>query len=653
MNDTVNNTMNNVMNKTIILLQYRTEITLASVLFMFVALVFAGAGNLPVFTISLCIGMILLFLPYITRAIFYIYHTITNDSTILAELQGPGIIERFYSWLISYQFFAGMALDIRNKSLSSTISSGALAVSVDPTRKIILLFVISIPVSIVTSVSLFLITTIPYFLAILSVPLIVMVLPRLSNILKSSDMSSYYDTEFAYFLSYLQISTLSGFGLYHALRRLIGRDIFIAADRDAIMLKKWVSWDGYAESTAVERLAEKHSHAEFRSFLFSYCDIARSNPNGLNHFVTQTADEEFEKIIQKDEKKITKISTVFIYGAMAMIMAPVMMLTLMFMQSDGETISMITGMIFLLPVLFVLYVFVSQSGESDVKLYHMPLSIIGICAGIPWYFVSGDILESAVLSACIISVINGMYVQRQISEWRSRVDGFPKFVRDLIERYKVDSNFVLSIKRILLNRNNRQKYGMFCDVLESVNTRMYTISEKSSELFFDGTILSRRMRLMMFILQTVFDGGHYSSISSLERIHSFSVKLNSIKNRIDDSARMSAVILYISPTIFFIAMVGFSTMLLSFGSGLHMSDSIMAIPEFSEIIQTPDYAEFLDALKPAVVIMSVCAGIVISKIAYSSILATMPAGICLGISFVILVGWDFFFDMVNGMVDFF
>ncbi len=624
------------------------EMVLVSVLLMFLAVVFGIVGNLVITVLLLVAVIFLLFLPNIRSSLLHVKQSLAKK-TISAKKQKQSIIGMMHGYLIRYDFFSNMSKNMRQTTLSGAISSGSLASPFDTSKNIIIVFAISAFVSIVVSVvGIFLFGEF-LFLASLLVPFVVRLYPYISNSLMTSDMASFYDSELAYFLAYLQISFLSGFGLYDSMKRFVGKNILESVERDAATLKKWIDLDGYAESVAINRLAENHSHKIFQSFLFSYCDISKSNPHGLENFIAQTADDEFEKITVADERKIGKISSVFIYGAMAMIMAPVMMLTMMFMQANSDTIHLITYAIFLIPVAFTMFVFLSNNSKSDVVLDFQKYSLFGLTAGIPWYVITNDILTSIALSMCIVFVYNGKHVQGQISQWRSKADGFPVFVRDLIERYKVDSNFVVSIKKLLKSQNNKKRYGLFHEILDDVNARLYFITDKSQDLFYDHALPSKRIRLLMFILQTVFDGGHHSSVSSLERIHRFSVKLNSIKNKIDDSLRMSSVILFAAPSIFFLAMLGLSAMLMSFTVNIpDVSGMIFFNSETAQFFVKPNYSELLLALKPAVFIMSFCAGLVISRVAYTSLVATMPIGICMGMAFVILAGWNFFFDVING-----
>lgn len=626
-----------------------TEIFFASILLMFVVIVFGVAGYAMISAACLIAAILLLFLPNIKSVIISVQYSF-RKKTISAQKPRQSLVGMLHSRLLRYSFFADMGKNMRQTALSGAISSGSLVSPTDTSKNIIVIFAISLVASVVISLVGVLLFGELLSLCVLVIPLLVRLYPYISNMLNSSDMTSLYDSELAYFLAYLQISTLSGFGLYDSMYRLLDKNIFLSIEHDTRILQKWISFDGYSESFAINRLALHHSHDTFQSFLFSYSDILKTNPDGLKNFIMQTADEEFEKIIGKDEKKITKISSMFIYGAMAMIMAPVMMLTMMFLQSDADTITLITYAIFLIPIVFTMYVFFTNHSQSDVSLGSLKRSVLFGMIGVPWYAITQDILTSITISVCMLCVVNGRYTQRQITSWRSKADGFPKFIRDLIEKYKTDPNFVISIKKILSSQNKEKKYGMFYHIIHDIESKLYVVNDKPQDLFYDVTIQSSRIRLFMFILQTVFDGGHHSSVSSLERIHSFSVKLNAIKNSMDDSLKMSSIILYASPSIFFLAMVGLSSMLMSFtGNVPEISDGII-LGDATELFVQPDYSSFLNALKPAVLIMSVCAGLVISKVSHSTFVATLPLGICLGIAFVIITGWDFFFSIVSGLI---
>jgi len=193
---------------------------------------------------------------------------------------------------------------------------------------------------------------------------------------------------------------------------------------------------------------------------------------------------------------------------------------------------------------------------------------------------------------------------------------------------------------------------MFSEILEDVRARLYEITYTKKDLFYDPNLSSKRLRLMMFILQIVFDGGYATSTSSLERVYNFSVKLNFIKNKIDDSLKTSSMLLFFAPLMFFVSMVGLSSILMSFTVGMPDSTSVLSFdPKYASFLIKPDFGQLLDALKPALVIMSVCSGLVISRVTYATFFATLPLGLSLVITFVILVGWDFFFDVISNLVN--
>ena len=626
-----------------------------SAMLLFVAFVLGASGNLLVLILLLACVMPLLFfaqLHVIFKKLKQMLYKNINPPTLLLEKSRASYQDILYGHLVKYRFFSNMNKSIQRTSLSGAIKTGSLVTPLHVSKNIVFVFAVSFAASIIISlIGVFVFFNLLFLLTFLF-PLFVRLYPGISNKIMSSDMASSYDDEFAYFLAYLQISTAAGLGLYLSMAKLLGKNILHSIERDANTLKKWVSLDGYSESIAINSLALNHSHKTFQSFLFSYYTISKSNTLGLDSFVSKTADVEFEKIITQDEKSIGKVTSVFMYGAMAMIMAPIMMLTMMFMQTDPHSIQYIAYVLFLIPVMYALYVFFTNSRHSDVSLKYNRHSLFGLAFAIPWFAATHDWLASISLGILVMAIINGVSVSRQLKSWRSKTDGFPIFIRDLIERRKVDSNFIVSIKKLLKSPEIGKKYMMFSEILEDVRARLYEITYTKKDLFYDPNLSSKRLRLMMFILQIVFDGGYATSTSSLERVYNFSVKLNFIKNKIDDSLKTSSMLLFFAPLMFFVSMVGLSSILMSFTVGMPDSTSVLSFdPKYASFLIKPDFGQLLDALKPALVIMSVCSGLVISRVTYATFFATLPLGLSLVITFVILVGWDFFFDVISNLVN--
>ncbi len=136
----------------------------------------------------------------------------------------------------------------------------------------------------------------------------------------------------------------------------------------------------------------------------------------------------------------------------------------------------------------------------------------------------------------------------------------------MIESRKVDANFIVSIKKLSSQKNMGGKYGAFSDVLRQIRMRL-EYNTNRSRLIYDDTVRSWRLRMLMFVFQTICDAGG-DSIDTLEKMHSFSMSVNSIKNKLSDSIMLSSLMLYVAPTIFFVALVGMSVFMGSFSASI-------------------------------------------------------------------------------------
>ena len=620
-----------------------------SLLFFFIGITFGFTDSFVVSIIFVSVAASILFLNYGISGISHIrksfeYHTLS------VKQSKNSVFGILIARLMNKSFFKKLDSDIRNTILSGSIRAGHLQNPVEISRKTILAFVLSIPIfATVAFVGIILFDQI-IFASLIAMPLLVLLYPRFSNLLLFADSSSGYDQDIAYFLSYLHIAHIGKMNLYDSMINLIDRTIFPAIERDAKMLQRWVEFDGTSESFAINRLANEHANNTFKTFLFAYFDISQSNPPGLNDFIKKTASIEFKNTIASDEKSIGKISTIFVFGGIALIMVPALLIMMSFAVPEANIIEMVSITILVTPLLFTVVALFMYHKQSDFEMSFRKSSLLGLCVIVPCYVVTSDILTSVSLGLAITCVINGMHVSHQISFIRSKVDGFVPFLRDLIERRKVDSNFVVSLKKIFLY-DMEKKYGMFSEILHDIQYNMNIFSDKKHNVFFNPQINSERLRMMMFVLQSIFDSGHRSSVSGLEGLHSFSEKTIAIKNRMDDTLRMSSILLLFSPLIFFITLSAISTLMLSF------TEHVPAIPagmnldaSTTKYFQKFDVSSILSAMKPAIFVMSLCSGIIISRVAYSSFLATLPMGICMSIAFVIFVGWDFFFDTISVII---
>jgi len=567
-----------------------------SLVFFFICIVFGFTEHYVVSIIFVSAGIVFLFLNYCISGIRHIHNSLKHHTLYVRQTKNSigGII---FTALMKKSFFIHLDKNIRDTILSGSIRAGELQNPIKVSRKTIIAFVLCIPICVISALVGVVLLQQMIFLSMLAAPLFVLLFPKISNLLHFADSSSGYDRDLAYFLSYLHISHIGKMNLYHSMVHLLNQSIFSAIERDAKMLQRWVEFDGMSESFAINRLANEHANKTFKSFLFAYFDISDANPSGLDDFIAKAASTEFKKTVSSDEKGISKISTIFVFGGIAMIMIPALLIMMSFAVPESDIIGMVSMIILVTPLFFTALAILMYHKKSDFDVLFQKRSLLGIILIIPCYVVTYDTLTSISVGIAVTCMINGIHVSRQISTIRSTLNGFVPFLRDLIERRKVDSNFVTCMKRIFLY-DMEKKYGRFSDILYNIRDGMDVFSDKRHDVFFNDTINSDRLKMMMFVLQSIFDGGHRSTISSLERLHSFSEKTIQIKNRMDDALQMSSLLLLFSPLIFFITLSAISTLMLSF------TEHVPVIPEGIQIdassakyFQKMDISSILSAMR--------------------------------------------------------
>ncbi len=622
----------------------------ASVLSFFIGITFAFASHHVISIAFVSIGILFLFVDYAHAMAANLRRMLKSEGSISVRQTGNSISGTVFRTVMKKSFFKRLDHDIRDTVLSGTVQSGHLENPLTVSRRVIMIFVFSIIPSSLIAVSGIIVLESPLFAAVMLVPFLILLYPKISRKMQSADSSSGYDRDLAYFLSYLHITHISKTGIYQSMTDLIDRRIFPAVEKDARMLLRWVEFDGMPEIDAINKLANSHANKVFQTFLFAYFDLSVSNPNNLDTFISHAASNEFEKAVNAEKKALDDASGIFVMGGLAMIMVPVLLVIMSFAVPDADIIGLVGLVVMVLPLLFTCFVIGGYRKKNDVDLRWSRLSMLGLIAIIPCYIMTSDMLTSLSLGIAITCLMNGNHVSRQISYTRSAVNGFPIFLRDFIEKHKTNPNFIVSLKKIF-EYDLEKKYGRFSDVIDDIRTDMHVIPFEKQDVFFNSDIRSERLRMMMFVLQSIFDGGYKTTISSLERLHSFSVDVIKIKNQIDSTLRVSSVMLLVSPLIFFVTLSALSTIMLSFTE--YMPDIPKGLDVDSDALkyfERFDISSILSAMSPAVFVMSICSGIIVSRVAYSSFVATTPMGICMSVAFVIFLMWDLFFDAIAAMM---
>lgn len=482
-------------------------------------------------------------------------------------------------------------------------------------------------------------------------PLLVAMYPRFKSKTSAMERATIYDHEMAYFLSYLKIVHSGSTLLYDAIMALKDRKIFPGVEADGRILEKWTVDDDYARMKAISDLAAKHPNKIWQAFLQQYYGIAKSGVSNLQSFIEEIAEKEFVKITAADEKMIGKASAVFMMGSIMMIMAPIIMVALAFMGSGGDTITqMTTGLIFM-PLGYAGFVLVMFRTKSDHTLhYSKKVFVLFPILFAPTYLILGDYLPAIAIGASVPCIINGLIISKQISHITSQNNHFPIFIRDLIERRKVDANFIVTLKTLYHKDNDPvKKYGAFSEVLFGIREKLNS-DDKRIGLIYDPKVRSWRLRMLLFIFQAIFDWGG-GSIHTLEKMYHFTSRVNEIKNRMDGSIRTSSILLYFAPAMFFMALVGISVFLGSFTDDTpDLPPSLESNPDVAKYFERPDFATIMDGMKPAVMMMSLASGLIVTRVAYSTFLATLPLGLCMAAAFVILAWWNELFEILSGIM---
>ena len=621
----------------------------AAILLFFIGVIFGGTDRHLVSVACVATATIVLFLGYIVSTILSMLPSSRRSRrhTMSASQSKDSVFGSLFAYLMKKSFFVRLDLHIRDTVVSGAVRAGNLQNPIKVSRDTLTAFTVCVPVCVAAAAIVTLLTGHVAFILLALAPCCILMVPRLSNAVSTTDLSAGYDRDLAYFLSFLHIGRMT---LYHSMVYLLNRNIFPAIERDARMLERWVKFDGLSESTAINNMANRHANDTFRKFLFAYFDISRSNPAGIDNFVGQAATNEFSKLITSDEKGVGRASAIFVFGGIALIMVPSLLIVMSFAVPEANIIAITSMTIMVSPLFFTVIAILMYRKPGDIEIKFRRYSLCGVLLCVPCYAVTSDALTSVSLGVAVMCIVNGIHASRQISAVRSQVDGFPPFVRDLIERRKVDSNFIVSLKRIF-EYDMEKKYGRFQEILHNVRYTLNTFADCKQDLFFSTGIRSERLRMMMFVLQSIFDGGHRSAVTSLERLHSFSEQAIRIKNKIDDTLRLSSLLLLFSPLLLFVTLSAISALMLSFTSNVPVIPEGVHIDAASaKYFQKFDVAAILTAMQPAVFVMSMCSGIVVSRVAYSSFAATMPLGVCMSVAFVIFVGWDFFFEVISSLI---
>jgi len=444
----------------------------------------------------------------------------------------------------------------------------------------------------------------PLFLAIMTIPGMILFYPLISLKTTKSKRETVIKHELAYFVKYAAIMQSVEKSLYESLVETIGKNLFEVIENDAKLVYRNVTMFAMDTFTALNQIALNHPNRLFQSFLLSYVATAQTGGDLTN--LVERESESFFETLKESLKRYIDVATHL--GEVLLIMnfiLPLFLVATSFLLPGGSiSILLIVGVIGI-PLMSMGLIAMTDSAQPR-NLNYITMNKMSFVAGIatslvmlaasqpPWLIVTSGVLGFAVL--------NMLHTGPQFLRIKNTENALPEFLRDMTEYRKIGYDMTISVFQLF----SRRKYNKHFDELFA---RIYIQLKSGSSLsqIAETENKSWTTKMVLFILGKLADTGGGTPLT-MEHLTRFVTDINTTKNTTLSALRMQLIFVYMAPPLMVFVAKMSSSMLAKMTHNFSMFGGI-GINNVFEI--TP---QFVDVTGLVIAIASLSMGFVFAKI---------------------------------------
>jgi len=500
-----------------------------------------------------------------------------------------------------------------------------------------------IMVIVLTPLTVYLAITInPLISFLMTVPLIVIMFPKLNLILKKAERKDAIKDELPFFTAYAMIYQAVGKPLPEALVRASQSKVFKQISKEGVIVGKHLMM-GEDDVTALSIVSRTHPNESFRTLLLGYTSVLRSGGDLLTYLETKLKDfiEEMKFRWQKYVEDATNISELVL---MLLFIFPTLMMAGAFIL-PGESLQIINLFtIFGIPLLFTI-IFVMTSSNQPKTGDRITIPIIfplipTLVAGISMYLMGID--RFVIIASCITiySSINGGIAMKQLREIDSIDNDLPRFLRDITEYRKMGYDLV---NAIIISGEEGRYSKAFMNHLKYIATQL-RLGRPMRQIIAEINSRSMLENITLELLATGIEEGEIKP-TQLETLIDFISTVNRTKRETRAKLRLNTLISFIAPiglivTTYLIAgvmtyftsstgMLGFTNQTLPY-TGQSASSKLGLVSQTS-------IKPLIDSAKALMIVSSFGIGLLSGKISSFTAKDTVKLAVVMGVTVIALL----------------
>lgn len=491
----------------------------------------------------------------------------------------------------------------------------------------LLIAVLTIPVTIISIVVLYFYTFIPVIFLV-PFPVYVMIGFLLIPLSRAGERASNLEREMPFAAAYISVMASGGIAPYTSFKRLAEVELMPAMRSEAREIIKDVEIFGIDPLTAIENAAKRNPLDIFKDFLAGYASTVIIGGD-IGHFLERKAEDIFKTRAMRVKAAAERLGMLLETFIIVMVLMSLCFYILFSVESIYSVgISMYSGIILytylFTPMLSLMFIYLAHSMQPKTPVVEMrPYKVFGLCSivgilllllltnffgymQLPFFSQLQTIIDLpvAIAIALFVATAPAAVVHQRVSSKRNSMEqGINSFLRDLTEVRKTG----LSPEKCIESLSNRD-YGEFSKELRKISSEIsWGVPVRKVIMDFVKRTKSWMSQLVMFLLVETIDvgGGTIAMIESLARF-------NNLTQEVEKEKKMAVRPYIMMPYFAAILLVATTTMMIGFTSGT------LGVAETG---QTKDLGPMITTFVTSAIFHSYLIGIVAGKISEESVAA--------------------------------
>lgn len=477
------------------------------------------------------------------------------------------------------------------------------------------------------------------FALIGAIPAAFLFYPKIANRFFASERKSSIGDELAFFSIYASVMQSVGKPLHDSLISVAGTKIFPVLEAESKILARNIRIFGMDPLSALNDLGITHPNLQFRNLLLGYVSVARSGGD-LSRYMERKADEFFSAMKFKYSSYKNHAGTIGEMMLIALSIFPSLILVSSFMMPQEQVNLLLTLSFVVIPVIaVVMYLFTNMAQPRIYnKIGFSKISvIIGAAAGaaaaiggLGAYFVVGA-------AVAVASLYNFAAIMRQFRNIAATESALPEFFRDITEYVKIGIDVQGAIIKLASARSYNSEFDSLVAQIAVGLKHGLPLLSVLDNIFIRSWIV----RTAMFVLGKVAESGG-GTADILEQITGFAVNVNQAKKETISSVQAVSYMGLFTPLMMAYMTKEVSAMMGKFNTV--QNQQILATLNMQSFLPGPVFLENINLLT---VIIAVCIGVVMSKLANFTLKHTLMIGISALVAVIAVIVMPYMPGVVN------